>query len=62
MARLKKKTKDLVFPLRLAPDVYESVKRAAEQQEDSMNALIARVVRREYVCSGKVESEQRQPA
>jgi predicted HicB family RNase H-like nuclease len=48
VARAKKRNKDVPFALRLPPQVYEHVKKAAERQDDSMNALLVRVIEREY--------------
>lgn len=48
MARQKKRIRDIPFPLRLPPQVYQRVKEAAERQDESMNALIARLVSKEY--------------
>ena len=48
MARSKKRIKDVPFPLRLPPQVYERVKEDADRKDVSMNALIARLVVQEY--------------
>lgn len=48
MARAKKQVKDIAFALRLPPSVYQQVKAAAEQQDDSINALLVRVIARAY--------------
>lgn len=45
MARAKKRTPDVPFALRLPPLVYKRVKETAERQDDSMNAVLVKIVR-----------------
>lgn len=56
MARAKKRIKDIPFVLRLPPQTYERVKEAAACQDDSMNALIVRLVVREFPSKQELSS------
>lgn len=45
MARAKKKIRDIPFAIRLPPALYAHVKEQADRQDDSMNAVMVRVLR-----------------
>lgn len=61
MARAKKSVRDVQFPLRLPPQVYQRVREDAEKKGDSINTVLARLITREYAVKSE-QSGNRTPA